>query len=129
MIENIIQVLAIQEHSPWGSNLSNDMVRHVCKICEKCAFKVQISRYQIVIIVKSIMAAHQMQAIKENGHIITNAFQIGLKDYAVIFSVHGIPHGKKKGENAGEKKSDERREEVRQSILNLFMEMERKYGQ
>ena len=96
MVNNNIQMPAVQEHSPWGQNTSNKSCHHICRVFEESEYKVQVSKHQIFIIDKSIIVVHQSHSIKEEGCIITNVFQTGKKDYAAFFAIYGIPHGKEK---------------------------------
>ena len=90
---------------------------HICGVCEHSnLYQVQIMKYQIILIDKK-MASHQFYESKENQCIAINTFQSGKKDYAVFFSVYGIPHCKDK-EKVGDSSdcnSNERQKEVRQS--------------
>jgi len=85
-------ILTIQEHSPWNRDLTQLEKDYIIKTGEKWAFKIIITKMQIIIIDKQILPC--LQGTKEyfDGRIISSEFTITQGNEAVFVSVYGYPH-------------------------------------
>jgi hypothetical protein len=62
------------------------------KTCDQWGIVALVSQHQIILIDKTISPAIRNEQTLLQGRIITLTFQTGPQEYAIIFSVYGLPH-------------------------------------
>jgi hypothetical protein len=92
IIQYKIHILAIQEHTSWNRELTPHEITSIEKHCDKWGYFVKISKLQIIIIDKQLLACHRETISYKQGRIITLHFQILDKQCATFFATYGIPH-------------------------------------
>ena len=92
MIQYTLDILAIQEHTPWNRELSEGEITSIERHCNKWGFFVKISKLQILIIDKQLTACHQDTTIHENSRLLHCHFEIFQNHYVSFFPMYGIPH-------------------------------------
>jgi hypothetical protein len=97
MIQYNLHILAIQEHTSWNRELTDGEVKSIHRHCDKWGYFATISKLQILIIDKQLLACHQNTTIIEDGHILKCHLEISMQNFATLVSAYGIPHpgGKK----------------------------------
>jgi hypothetical protein len=97
MIQYNLHILAIQEHTSWNRELTDGEVKSIHRHCDKWGYFATISKLQILIIDKQLLACHQNTTIIEDGHILKCHLEISMQNFATLVSAYGIPHhGRKK---------------------------------
>jgi len=94
MIQHNISILAIQEHTAWNRNLMEYEIKSIEKHCDKWGYVVNISKLQILIIDKQLLACHINTCALKEGHVMVSRFQISHDPFATFIPVCGIPHSK-----------------------------------
>ena len=92
MIQYKLDILAIQEHTPWNRNLSEGEITSIERHCNKWGYLVKISKLQILIIDKQLTACHRDTTEYEDGRILRCRFEISNNKFVSFFPVYGIPH-------------------------------------
>ena len=94
-----LDILAIQEHTPWNRELFEGEIKSIERHCDRWGFFITISPLQILIIDKQLAACHHESKVFEDGRIITSRFEISEGNFVTFIPVYGIPHsgGKKVG--------------------------------
>jgi len=95
LIQYNISILAIQEHTAWNRNLLQHELTSTERHCNKWGYFATISKLQIIIIDKQLLASHSETLAFHEGHIIQCRFQIGISiindtgislDHALVIS-------------------------------------------
>jgi hypothetical protein len=87
-----LNILAIQEHTPWNEELSSTETTSISKHCDRWGYFVTISKLQIVIIDKQLLACHRETTVYEGGRIVPCRFEISENQYASFVPVYGVPN-------------------------------------
>jgi hypothetical protein len=112
MIQYNLHILAIQEHTSWNRELTDGEVKSIHRHCDKWGYFATISKLQILIIDKQLLACHQNTTIIEDGHILKCHLEISMQNFATLVSAYGIPH------HGGKKLHFLHREFQENSVLN-----------
>jgi hypothetical protein len=67
MVKYNLSILAIQEHTPWNRELLDNEITSIHKHCDKYGYFATISKLQIVIIDKQLLACHRETKVFEDG--------------------------------------------------------------
>jgi hypothetical protein len=92
LVQYNLQILVIQEHTSWNKELLEAERKSITKHCEKFGYFVTITKLQIVIFDKQLLACHRETTAFEEGRIICSRFQISKTQYVSFIPVYGIPH-------------------------------------
>jgi hypothetical protein len=92
MIQYNINILAIQEHTAWNRNLLPHELTSIERHCNKWGYFATISKLQIIIIDKQLLASHSETLVFHEGRVLQCRFQITTRQFATFLSVYGIPH-------------------------------------
>jgi len=92
IIQYRLHILAIQEHTAWNRELPAHEILSIEKHCNKWGYFVKISKLQIIIIDKQLLACHRETISYKQGRIITSHFQITDKQFVTFVATYGIPH-------------------------------------
>jgi hypothetical protein len=97
MIKYKIHIMAIQEHTTWNRNLSEEEINSIHRHCNNWGFFATVTKLQILILDKQLWACHQSTNSSEDGRIIVSRFAISNTQHATFVAIYGIPHhgGKK----------------------------------
>jgi hypothetical protein len=95
MIQHNLGILAIQEHTAWNRSLTEHEITSIEKHCDKWGYFVTISKLQIVITDKPLLACHCETTVEKEGRIIVSRFQVSTKHFVNFISMYGIPHSGK----------------------------------
>lgn len=87
-----LSILTIQEHSPWNKELSEGETTSISRLCDKWGYFATISKLQIIIVDKQLLACHRTSTAFEDGRIILYRFEISEKQSVSFISVYGVPH-------------------------------------
>ena len=87
-----IKILAIQEHTTWSRTLLQHEITSIERLCNKWGYFVVISKLQILIMDKQLLACHHETSTHMEGRIITSHFQIDERQFVIFIAVYGIPH-------------------------------------
>ena len=107
MMRNELSILAIQEHTPWNKELSTIQITSLNRHCEAWGYFATISKLQILIIDKQLLACHRETMIFEDGRIIKCRFEIANKQFVTFVPVYGVPHSSHSAERGLTKETDE----------------------
>jgi len=92
MLQYKIDILAIQEHTPWNRELLDGEINSIKRHCEMYGFVAVISKLQILIIDKQLQACLRDTQTFEDGRICTSRFEISDNNFVTFVPVYGIPH-------------------------------------
>jgi hypothetical protein len=92
MIQYIISILAIQEHTAWNKELQNFELASIERHCNKWGYSVTISKLQIIIIDKQLFACHCKTKVCMDGQIMKCRFQVSNEQYVTFLAEYGITH-------------------------------------
>ena len=92
MIQHNLAILAIQEHTAWSRTLTEHKISSIERHCNKWEYFVTISKLQIFITDKQLLACYCGTKIEKEGRIISSRFQVSVKQFVTFISVYGIPH-------------------------------------
>ena len=92
MMQYKLDILAVQEHTPWNRVLLDSEIKSIERHCDSYGFFVFISPVQIIIIDKQLQACHRETQIYNDGRIISSRFEISENNFATFVPVYAIPH-------------------------------------
>jgi hypothetical protein len=92
MIHYKLDILAIQEHTPWNRELSEGEIASIERHCNRWGYFVKISKLQILLIDKQLIACHRITNVYEDGRIIQCRLEISENQFVSLLPVYGIPH-------------------------------------
>ena len=92
MLQYDLSILAVQEHTPWNSELLPGEIASIERHCDKYGFFISIFALQIPIIDKQLKACHQETELFEEERIIKCRFEISEKNFVTFIPVYGVPH-------------------------------------
>jgi len=72
MVQHEINILAIQEHTPWNRELSQVEIASIEKTCDEWGFSIIFSKLQLLIIDKQSAACHQHTKSHEEIDVLLN---------------------------------------------------------
>ncbi len=75
MLQYKLVFLAIQEHTAWNRVLAEHEISSIVRNCDRWGYFVTMSKLQIVIIEKQLLACHCETKIEKEGRIILSRFQ------------------------------------------------------
>jgi hypothetical protein len=70
MIHYKLDILAVQEHTPWNRELLEGEITSIERHCNRWGYFVKISKLQILIIDKQLIACHRITNVYEDGGIL-----------------------------------------------------------
>jgi hypothetical protein len=76
MMRNNINILAIQEHTPWTRQLMESEINHIQRTCEKWEYFATVSKVQILIIAKQLATCIRNTTVHEEGRIIHTRMEV-----------------------------------------------------
>jgi hypothetical protein len=87
-----LNLLAIQEHTPWSRELSDAEILSFRKNCDKWGFNIITSKLQLAIIDKQLTTCLRETDIHEDGRIIRLRMEISAKKFVNFVITYGYPH-------------------------------------
>jgi hypothetical protein len=92
MIHYKLDILAVQEHTPWNRELLEGEITSIERHCNRWGYFVKISKLQILIIDKQLIACHRITNVYEDGRILQCRLEISENQFVSLLPVYGIPH-------------------------------------
>jgi hypothetical protein len=92
IIQYNLRILVVQEHTSWNRELTEHEVTSIKKHCDTWGYFVTISKLQIIITDKQLLACHCEVHTYKEGRITVSHFHIARKQFATFVATYGITH-------------------------------------